>query len=170
MARVVQQSWRQGATYVLFYTSSSQLGCGWINVQKPLICRVCLNSTNNLQVHIVYLGEKQQDDPKLITDSHHDMLATVVGRYGTNLWRNKQSFMYLNLDWLIFLINLRKMFIFFWLLVLFSLWSKEMASGLMIYSYKHGFSGFAAKLTESQAQKLAGTSPINSYEKVDDYI
>ncbi|KAG7956099.1 hypothetical protein I3843_11G107800, partial [Carya illinoinensis] len=63
-------------------------------------------------VHIVYLGEKPRDDPKLIQDSHHDMLATVVG-------------------------------------------SKEIASGLMVYSYKHGFSGFAAKLTESQAQQLA---------------
>uniref|UniRef100_A0A2N9F4C4 Inhibitor I9 domain-containing protein n=1 Tax=Fagus sylvatica TaxID=28930 RepID=A0A2N9F4C4_FAGSY len=30
-----------------------------------------------------------------------------------------------------------------------------MASDLMVYSYKHGFSGFAAKLTKSQAQKLA---------------
>ncbi|KAG2680633.1 hypothetical protein I3760_11G107300 [Carya illinoinensis] len=63
-------------------------------------------------VRIVYLGEKPRDDPKLIQDSHHDMLATVVG-------------------------------------------SKEIASGLMVYSYKHGFSGFAAKLTESQAQQLA---------------
>ncbi|XP_038725627.1 subtilisin-like protease SBT3.3 [Tripterygium wilfordii] len=33
--------------------------------------------------------------------------------------------------------------------------SKEIASDMMIYSYKHGFSGFAAKLTESQAQRLA---------------
>uniref|UniRef100_A0A199U9T9 Subtilisin-like protease n=1 Tax=Manihot esculenta TaxID=3983 RepID=A0A199U9T9_MANES len=64
------------------------------------------------KVHIVYLGEKQHDDPKLITNSHHEMLADVVG-------------------------------------------SKELASQLMVYSYKHGFSGFAAKLTESQAHKLA---------------
>ncbi|KAJ0104700.1 hypothetical protein Patl1_17383 [Pistacia atlantica] len=63
-------------------------------------------------VHIVYLGERQHDDPKLITDAHHDMLATVVG-------------------------------------------SKEVASELMVYSYKHGFSGFAAKLTEAQARQLA---------------
>lgn len=64
------------------------------------------------KVHIVYLGEKQQDDSKLITDSHHDILASVAG-------------------------------------------SQEAASELMVYSYKHGFSGFAAKLTEAQAQKLA---------------
>ncbi|KAI9173469.1 hypothetical protein LWI28_001797 [Acer negundo] len=64
------------------------------------------------KVHIVYLGERQHDDPKIVTDSHHDILATVVG-------------------------------------------SKEAASKCMVYSYKHGFSGFAAKLTEDQAQKLA---------------
>ncbi|KAK8480633.1 hypothetical protein V6N11_047238 [Hibiscus sabdariffa] len=63
-------------------------------------------------VHIVYLGERQLDDSKRVTDSHHDLLATVVG-------------------------------------------SKEIASDLMVYSYRHGFSGFAAKLTESQAQKLS---------------
>ncbi|XP_059662118.1 subtilisin-like protease SBT3.5 [Cornus florida] len=63
-------------------------------------------------VHIVYLGERQHHDPNLITDSHHDMLATIVG-------------------------------------------SKEAASKLMVYSYKHGFSGFAARLTESQAQRLS---------------
>ncbi|XVE64574.1 hypothetical protein DITRI_Ditri07aG0111300 [Diplodiscus trichospermus] len=63
-------------------------------------------------VHIVYLGERQFDDPELVTDSHHDLLATVVG-------------------------------------------SKEVASDLMVYSYRHGFSGFAAKLTESQAQQLS---------------
>ncbi|KAJ6980363.1 subtilisin-like protease SBT3.6 [Populus alba] len=63
-------------------------------------------------VHIVYLGGKQHDDHILTTNSHHDMLAGVVG-------------------------------------------SKEMATELMVYSYKHGFSGFAAKLTESQAQKVS---------------
>ena len=34
------------------------------------------------QVHIVYLGEKQHDDPFLTTNSHLDMLASVVERYG----------------------------------------------------------------------------------------
>ncbi|RVW91643.1 Subtilisin-like protease SBT3.6 [Vitis vinifera] len=52
-------------------------------------------------VHIVYLGDRQNSDPRLVTDSHHDILASVLG------------------------------------------------------SYKHGFSGFAAKLTDSQAQKVA---------------
>ncbi|XWS50191.1 hypothetical protein CRYUN_Cryun12cG0067900 [Craigia yunnanensis] len=33
--------------------------------------------------------------------------------------------------------------------------SKEAAADSMVYSYKHGFSGFAAKLTESQAQKIS---------------
>ncbi|KAL6501553.1 hypothetical protein OROGR_026686 [Orobanche gracilis] len=33
--------------------------------------------------------------------------------------------------------------------------SKQLALESMVYSYKHGFSGFAAKLTESQAQQLS---------------
>ncbi|KAJ6950672.1 subtilisin-like protease SBT3.6 isoform X1 [Populus alba x Populus x berolinensis] len=92
---------------------------------RPICALVCLllflcgqiilmitkvEATSN--VHIVYLGGKQHDDPMLKTDSHHDMLASVVG-------------------------------------------SKEIAAELMVYSYKHGFSGFAAKLSESQAQKVA---------------
>ncbi|KAH0980255.1 hypothetical protein GBA52_007432 [Prunus armeniaca] len=34
--------------------------------------------------------------------------------------------------------------------------SKEAAYDSMVYSYKHGSSGFAAEVTESQAQKIAG--------------
>ncbi|KAK2636946.1 hypothetical protein Ddye_031738 [Dipteronia dyeriana] len=68
-------------------------------------------------VHIVYLGEKQHDDPKLVIDSLHEMLAKTVGR--------------------------------------------KRASKLMVYHHcKHGFSGFAAKLTESQAQKLSETHGV----------
>ncbi|CAH2035067.1 unnamed protein product [Thlaspi arvense] len=66
------------------------------------------------KVHIVYLGEKQHDDPELVTESHHQMLSSLLG-------------------------------------------SKEDAHESMVYSYRHGFSGFAAKLTKSQAKKLAGS-------------
>lgn len=36
-------------------------------------------------------------------------------------------------------------------------YSKEDAHKSMIYSYQHGFSGFAALLTSSQANKISGT-------------
>ncbi|CAA7403552.1 unnamed protein product [Spirodela intermedia] len=38
--------------------------------------------------------------------------------------------------------------------------SKEEALGSIVYSYKHGFSGFAAMLTDSQAKKLAGMTGV----------
>lgn len=39
-------------------------------------------------------------------------------------------------------------------------YSKKDARESMIYSYKHGFSGFAAHLTSSQAKKLSGSLDI----------
>nr|XP_009387964.1 PREDICTED: subtilisin-like protease SBT3.5 [Musa acuminata subsp. malaccensis] len=63
-------------------------------------------------LYIVYMGERQHEDPNLVTASHHDMLSSVLG-------------------------------------------SKEEAVSSIVYSYKHGFSGFAAMLTESQANKIA---------------
>ncbi|XP_023644930.1 subtilisin-like protease SBT3.3 isoform X3 [Capsella rubella] len=65
-----------------------------------------------VKVHIVYLGEKQHDDPEFVTESHHQMLSTLLG-------------------------------------------SKKDAHDSMVYSYRHGFSGFAAKLTKSQARTIA---------------
>ena len=47
--------------------------------------------------------------------------------------------------------------------MLISFCSKEMASQSMVYSYKHGFSGFAAMLTKSQAQKVAGICANKNY-------
>ncbi|KAJ8500257.1 hypothetical protein OPV22_010809 [Ensete ventricosum] len=63
-------------------------------------------------LYIVYMGERQHEDPDLVTASHHDMLSSVLG-------------------------------------------SKEEALSSIVYSYKHGFSGFAAMLTESQAHQIA---------------
>ncbi|CAF1929289.1 unnamed protein product [Brassica napus] len=70
-----------------------------------------------IPVHIVYLGEKQHDDPKHVTEYHHQMLSSLLG-------------------------------------------SKEDAHDSMVYSYRHGFSGFAARLTKSQAKKLADSPEV----------
>ncbi|MQM22368.1 hypothetical protein Taro_055419 [Colocasia esculenta] len=68
------------------------------------------------QLYVIYMGEKQHDDPDLVTAIHHEALSTVLGR----------SF------------------------------SKDAALESMVYSYRHGFSGFAARLTHAQAKQVAG--------------
>ncbi|KAL3524468.1 hypothetical protein ACH5RR_017302, partial [Cinchona calisaya] len=70
-------------------------------------------NTEEGKVHIVYMGKRPHDDPELITSSHHDMLAHVLGS------------------------------------------TKQESAASMVYSCRHGFSGFAAKLTKSQAQTIA---------------
>ncbi|KAG2312334.1 hypothetical protein Bca52824_023891 [Brassica carinata] len=80
----------------------------FLNGQSIFVARAAAES----KVHIVYLGEKQHDDPEFVTESHHQMLCSLLG-------------------------------------------SEEDAHGSMVYSYRHGFSGFAAKLTKSQAKKIA---------------
>ncbi|KAG7616831.1 putative cucumisin [Arabidopsis thaliana] len=69
-------------------------------------------SDSNSKVYIVYLGQREHDDPELLTASHHQMLESLLQ-------------------------------------------SKEDAHNSMIYSYQHGFSGFAALLTSSQAKKIS---------------
>ncbi|KAG2238210.1 hypothetical protein Bca52824_092521 [Brassica carinata] len=69
-------------------------------------------TNKNTKVYIVYLGEREHDDPELVTASHHQMLESLHE-------------------------------------------SKEEAHNSMIYSYQHGFSGFAALLTSSQAKKIS---------------
>ncbi|XP_023636581.1 subtilisin-like protease SBT3.10 isoform X2 [Capsella rubella] len=64
------------------------------------------------KVYVVYLGEKEHDNPDSVTESHHQMLWPILG-------------------------------------------SKKDAHDSIVYSYRHGFSGFAAKLTESQAQQIS---------------
>ncbi|RZC66538.1 hypothetical protein C5167_010225 [Papaver somniferum] len=69
--------------------------------------------TSASNVHIVYMGEKKQHlEPKLIHESHLNILSTLFS-------------------------------------------SEEEVKASLLYSYKHGFSGFAAVLTESQAQTIA---------------
>nr|AID21619.1 At4g21323p-like protein [Arabidopsis halleri] len=62
-------------------------------------------------VFIFYLGERKHDDPNLVTQSHLEILKSVLG-------------------------------------------SEEAANKSMVYSYHHGFSGFAAKLKPAEAEKL----------------
>ncbi|RWR87684.1 subtilisin-like protein protease SBT3.8 isoform X2 [Cinnamomum micranthum f. kanehirae] len=69
------------------------------------------NAANKM--YIVYMGERKHSDPSLVVDSHHNVLATVLGT------------------------------------------SKETAADSIIYHYKHGFSGFATRLTDSQAKIMA---------------
>ncbi|CAN7093412.1 unnamed protein product [Brassica rapa subsp. narinosa] len=73
-------------------------------VVLSLIISNVARASAETKIHIVYLGEKQHDDPKLVTESHHQMLSSLLG-------------------------------------------SKEDAHDSMVYSYRHGFSGFAARLT-----------------------
>ncbi|GAA0150148.1 serine protease [Lithospermum erythrorhizon] len=73
---------------------------------------IVIHANKGRNVYIAYLGDRPHDDHHRIVESHHDLLASVVGR-------------------------------------------KEEAAKLMVHNYKYGFSGFSAKLTESQAKQLA---------------
>ncbi|XXG66926.1 hypothetical protein AAC387_Pa06g0384 [Persea americana] len=70
------------------------------------------SSARKTNVYIVYLGERKNQDPDVVTHSHYEMLAKL-------LQRNKE------------------------------------ARDSMVYSYSRSFSGFAAKLTESEARQVA---------------
>lgn len=43
----------------------------------------------------------------------------------------------------------------------FLLCSKEDAKTSLLYSYKHGFSGFAARMTKSQAEDIASMNNLS---------
>ncbi|XP_066396322.1 subtilisin-like protease SBT3.5 [Miscanthus floridulus] len=69
-------------------------------------------------VYIVYMGERNPElHPALVRDSHHGMLAALLG-------------------------------------------SEQAAKVAILYSYRHGFSGFAAVLTDSQAARLADSPRV----------
>ncbi|XP_029120194.2 subtilisin-like protease SBT3.9 isoform X4 [Elaeis guineensis] len=78
----------------------------------PCFQTMSFGAEESRKLYIVYMGEKQHEDPNLVTASHHDMLTSLLG-------------------------------------------SKEKALNSIVYSYKHGFSGFAAWLTKSQANKIS---------------
>uniref|UniRef100_A0A1J3DLP5 Subtilisin-like protease SBT3.5 n=1 Tax=Noccaea caerulescens TaxID=107243 RepID=A0A1J3DLP5_NOCCA len=84
--------------------------------RTPIFVALCimlaLNIAAETKIHIVYLGERQHDDPNSVTESHHKMLWSILG-------------------------------------------SKEAAHDSMVYSYRHGLSAFAAKLTDSQVNQLS---------------
>ncbi|XP_031497913.1 subtilisin-like protease SBT3.9 isoform X6 [Nymphaea colorata] len=76
------------------------------------LCLGIYAEAESSRVYIVYLGERQHEDPQVVVNSHHDLLTTIFG-------------------------------------------SKKAALESILYSYKHGFSGFAARLTETQARAIA---------------
>ncbi|EFJ14082.1 hypothetical protein SELMODRAFT_121107, partial [Selaginella moellendorffii] len=63
-------------------------------------------------VYIVYMGKKTVEDHELVTKSHHETLASVLG-------------------------------------------SEDLAKGAILYSYRHGFSGFAADMNPRHAKALS---------------
>ena len=118
----------QSKLWFLLVRKTLTLACSEI-VFWPLFA--CL-----FQLHIVYMGEKKHDDPSAVTASHHDILTSVLGRY----WLASNPCYYI----LVLLLTL--------CLVCNS---KDESLKSIVYSYKHGFSGFAAMLTKTQARTLA---------------
>ncbi|EOA37767.1 hypothetical protein CARUB_v10012621mg, partial [Capsella rubella] len=84
----------------------------WVMIVVVILNIVEGGADEETKVHIVYLGEKEHNDPKLETASHLRMLESLLG-------------------------------------------SKKDASESIVHSYRHGFSGFAAHLTDAQAKKIS---------------
>ncbi|KAH7863512.1 hypothetical protein Vadar_018458 [Vaccinium darrowii] len=88
-----------------------------INLDGQGILIAPVEADDGKEVHIVYMGKRQHNDPELVTALHHHLLTSVVG-------------------------------------------SEEDARNSIVYSYRHGFSGSAARLTKSQAQQIAGSEGV----------
>ncbi|CAN6986641.1 hypothetical protein IGI04_001166 [Brassica rapa subsp. trilocularis] len=104
----MKNTYLQSHRLVLLFSFSLVL---FLNTELSLLASAG-GTDKNTKVYIVYLGEREHDDPELVTASHHQMLESLHE-------------------------------------------SKEEAHNSMIYSYQHGFSGFAALLTSSQAKKIS---------------
>lgn len=103
----------------------------------------------SLQVYIVYMGERHHGlRPELVQEAHHGMLAAVLGRLQSS---SSSSSSPPSPPWLEH-----------WLLrcgvvyCCLALCSEQAAMDAILYSYRHGFSGFAAVLTGGQAARLSG--------------
>ncbi|OEL15961.1 Subtilisin-like protease SBT3.10 [Dichanthelium oligosanthes] len=83
------------------------------------VAMLLVSADTSSRLYIVYMGEKKHDDPSVVTASHHEVLAYVLG-------------------------------------------SKDEAQKSIVYTYKHGFSGFAAMLTESQVRIIASLPGVVS--------
>ncbi|KAL1205376.1 Subtilisin-like protease SBT3.12 [Cardamine amara subsp. amara] len=98
------------------FVKGSSKACLFIGFLFILNCGFCVfaqeNGNEERKVYIVYLGERQHDDPEVVAESHQRMLESVFE-------------------------------------------SVEDARESIIYNYHHGFSGFAATLTDSQAKQLS---------------
>ncbi|URD92082.1 Subtilase family [Musa troglodytarum] len=115
----------------------------------------------------VCMGERQQEDPDLVTASHHDMLSSVLGAISMasralqpclqSLKQTKLQLLYIvymgerqHEDPDLVTASHHDM-----MSSVLGGVHKEEAVSSIVYSYKHGFSGFAAMLTESQADQIA---------------
>lgn len=95
-----------------------------------------------MQVYIVYLGLTQHNDPYLTSNSHIQLLSSVFSRFS------------LVFTYFTYILELQHLFI-----LLIILFSEEDAKRSMLYSYKHAFSGFSARLSSTQAASLASNEP-----------
>ncbi|EXB78388.1 hypothetical protein L484_003250 [Morus notabilis] len=112
-----------------------------VNIENYLLTAVDAKSN----VYIIHMGKKQREDAKLLKKTHHEVYIIHMGkkqREDAKLLKKTHHEV------------LAKV-----------LGSKEESARAMVYSYKHGFSGFAAKMTESQAQKISVTWCGTGYTK-----
>lgn len=107
----------------------------------------------------MYMGHTDNDDPNHIVFQNHRILSSLhSGRLFSYQTVKPQ------LDFIIFVELLVLIWVFFGF-CFFIFCSVEEAKSAHLYSYKHGFKGFAAKLTEDQALQIASKFKflVNSY-------
>ncbi|KAK3156568.1 hypothetical protein QOZ80_2AG0108910 [Eleusine coracana subsp. coracana] len=54
-----------------------------------LLLLVAVSANSSSKLYIVYMGEKQHDDPSVVTASHHDVLTSILGRSSNLLKKAK---------------------------------------------------------------------------------